>query len=56
MEGLLSTGPPQSGFNNDAPEEVCGDRKLFDSPLKKLGLKPIFDVDSRRALTLFSLI
>ena len=43
-------------FNHDAPEEVCSDCKRFDTPLQKWGLKQIVDVDSIRALTLFSLI
>ena len=51
------SAPPQTlpSFDYDAPEEVYGDTKWFDRPLQKKGLKQIFGLDSRRALTLFSL-
>ena len=39
----------------DAPEEVGGDRIFFDSPIRKLGLVQILDVNSSKALTLYSL-
>ena len=48
-------GAPTETFPNvkyDAPEEMGGDRKYFDSPIRKLGLVQIFDVKSSRALTL----
>ena len=48
-------GAPTETFPNvkyDAPEEVGGDRKCFDSPIRKLGLVQIIDVNSSRALTL----
>ena len=32
-----------SNDNYDAPEEVSGERKLFDGPLKNTGQKQIFD-------------
>ena len=38
----------------DAPEEVGGDRKCFESPVRKLGLIQILYVDRSRALTLNS--
>ena len=36
----------------DAPEEVRGDNKCFDSPIKNLGLVQVLDVHFSRALTL----
>ena len=39
----------------DAPEEVGGNRKCFESPIKKLGLVQVLDVNSSRALILCSL-
>ena len=39
--------PPEtvSNFNDDAPEDVCGNSKWFGSSLQKWGLKQIFDID-----------
>ena len=36
--------PPETlpNFNYDASREVCGDKKLFDSPLQKFGPEPIW--------------
>ena len=51
-------GAPHETFLNvkyDAPEEVGGGRKCFDSPIRKLGLVQILHVSSSRALTLCSL-
>ena len=48
-------GAPPKTFPNvkyDAPEEMGGDRKCFDSPIRKLGLIQILYVDRSRALTL----
>ena len=44
----ISGAPTETlpNFKYDAPEEVCGDRNLFDIPLKKLGLEQICDVNS----------
>ena len=44
----IGGAPPQT-FPNvkyDAPEEVGGNRKYFDSPIKKWGLVQILDVNS----------
>ena len=52
----IGGAPPQT-FPNvkyDAPEQMGGDRKCFDSPIRKLGLFQIVDLNSSRALTLFS--
>ena len=48
--------PPETipNVKYDAPEEVGGNRKCFDSPIRKLGLAKVLDVDSSRALTLCS--
>ena len=32
----------------DAPEEVGGNRKCFDSPIRKRGLVQILDINSSR--------
>ena len=51
-------GAPPETFPNgkyDAPEEMGGDRKCFDSPIRKLGMIQILYVNSSRALTLCSL-
>ena len=51
---LRTSSSPHMTLPNDkydAPKEVCGERKLFDCPLKKWGQKQISDV---RALTLCS--
>ena len=51
-------GAPPKTFPNvkyDAPEEVGGDRKCFDSPIMKGGLIKILYVNSSRALPLCSL-
>ena len=48
-------GAPTETFPNvkyDAPEEMGSNRKCFDSPIRKLGLVQILDVNSSRALTL----
>ena len=48
-------GAPPETFPNvkyDAPQEMGGDRKCFDSPIMKWGLFQIFDVNSSRAFTL----
>ena len=49
----ISSSPHKTLPNDkyDALKELCGERKLFYSPLKKLGQKQISDV---RALTLCS--
>ena len=50
-------GAPHETFPKvkyDAHEEMGGDRKCFDSPIRKWGLVKNFDVYSRRALTLCS--
>ena len=44
------------GVKYDAPEELGGKRKCFNSPIRKWGVVQSFDVNSSRALTLFSLI
>ena len=53
----IGGAPPEtiSNVKYDAPEEMGGDRKGFDSPLRKLGLVEVLDVKSSRALTLCSL-
>ena len=51
-------GMPPETFPNiryDAPEEVGGDIKCFDSSIRKRGLVQTLDVNSSRALTLCSL-
>ena len=51
-------GAPPEAFPNveyEAPEEMRGNRKCFESPIRKLGLVQIFDIKSSRALTLCSL-
>ena len=51
-------GAPPETFPNvkyDAPEELDGDRKCFDSPIRKWGVVHIIDKNSSRALTLCSL-
>ena len=48
-------GAPPDTFRNgkyDAPEEVGGDRKCFNSPMRKLGLIKILHVNSNSVLTL----
>ena len=54
----IGGAPPENlpNFYYGAQDEVCGNIIGFDSSLQKWGLKQIFDVDSRRALTLFSLV
>ena len=49
--------PPETCPNvkYDAPEEVAGDTKGSDSPIRKWGLIQILYVNSSRALTLWSL-
>ena len=53
----IGGAPPETfpSENYDAPEEVGGDRKCFDSPIRKLGLVQILHFNSSRALTLCSL-
>ena len=51
-------GAPLETFPNvkyDAPEEVGGNGKCFDSPIRKIGLIQILYVNRSRALTLCSL-
>ena len=36
----------------DASEEISGERKCFDNPIRKGGLVQIFDVNCSRAITL----
>ena len=51
-------GAPPDTFPNvryDAPEEMGGERKCFDSPIRKGGLAQIIYVISSRSLTLCSL-
>ena len=48
-------GAPPETFPNvkyDAPEEVGGNRKCFDSPIRKWGLVQILYVNRSRVLTL----
>ena len=50
-------GTPPETFPNvryDAPKEVGGNNKCFDSPIRKLGLVQVLGVNSSRALTLCS--
>ena len=53
----IGGAPPETfpKVKYDAPKEVGGDRKCFDSPIRKLGLVQILYVNSIRVLTLCSL-
>ena len=53
----MGGAPPETfpDVKYDAPEEVGGDQKCFDSPIGKCGLVQILDVNSSRALSLCSL-
>ena len=57
FKNSIEGAPPETFPNDkyDAPEELGGDSKCFDSPIKKLGLFQIFDVNSSSALILCSL-
>ena len=53
----IGGAPPETipNVKYDAPEEVGGDRKCIDSPIRTLGLVLVLDVNISRALTLCSL-
>ena len=54
---IIRGAPPETipNVKYDAPEEVGGDRKCFDSPIRKLGMVQVLDEKSSKALTLCSL-